>query len=135
MCPERAEVIIHLLQEQCESARKRYAQEQCETQEWWAQVRRELQEEWAQVRRELNGVERTEAFIKETDTISLAALGQGKDHGGTFEHQQLRFEVLDRLRDVAWLTPCRKNSDIFSKRSGTRWGEYSRTGLGVVFCP
>ena len=86
MCRERAEVITH--------RSSLYAQEE-----------RETQEDWAQVRRELKDVGESDAFIKETNTISPAVLGQGKPNGGTEEHQKHRFLVLDRLRGMACLTP------------------------------
>ena len=51
---------------------------------------------------------------------TLAELGQGKKGGGTREHQQHRFDVLDRIRSVAELSPDQKRIWVIFR---TAWDE------------
>jgi hypothetical protein len=64
---------------------------------------------------------------------SLPMLGQGKKGGGTQQHQKARFEVLDRLRQVAELSPEQTGQWTFFKTSWddemaaqhqANWGQY-----------
>ena len=48
---------------------------------------------------------------------SLPMLGQGKKGGGTQQHQKARFEVLDRLRQVAEVSPEQTGQWTFFKTS------------------
>ena len=59
--------------------------------------------------------------------ISPAVLGQGNPNSGTKENKKHRFLVLDRLRDVAWLTPLQKEFwHIFKEK----WDEWGKNALG-----
>jgi hypothetical protein len=71
--------------------------------------------------------------IETAKGYSLQMLGQGKKGGGTQQHQKARFEVLDRVLQVAQLSPEQTGlwtffksawDDAMSELHQANWGQY-----------
>ena len=66
------------------------------------------------------------AALTEAKAYTLASLGDGKPRGGTKYNQKCRFEVLDRIRSVAYLTHPQSNTWGAFKEM---WDENRRNAL------
>ena len=58
-----------------------------------------------EIRRKQKEHEKILAAMTETRAYSTASLGADKPKGGTIQNQKNRFDVLDRIRSVSYLTP------------------------------
>ena len=65
--------------------------------------------------------------------FTLTQLGQGRKHGGTLAHQKHRADVLERVREVAELSPqqtCHWNlfkrawDETMAETHGVNWGGF-----------
>ena len=75
-------------------------------------VDRELKAVQAQLKKARREIREADAAVTAREAIksySLAALGQGKTKGGGAQFQKVRFEVLERVRSVAQLSPQQRN--------------------------
>ena len=85
-----------------------------------------------EARKKLRKVKKIIASIEETRAYTLESFGKGMPNGGTKDHRKNRFQVMDRVRSVACLTPpqatCWQSfTELWDAKraevSGTEWGE------------
>ena len=69
------------------------------------------------------------AVSMEARAYPLVSLGDGRPSGGTKEHHKHRFEILDRIRSVSYLTPPQQNTWGAFKEM---WDDNRRQALGVA---
>ena len=73
-----------------------------------AQARLELKEAQAKLKKARKEQQQAEAVVTAmvaAEGFSMSMLGHGRKKGGTQQHQKNRFEVFDRVRQVAELSP------------------------------
>ena len=76
-----------------------------------------------EIKRKLKWQEKLFAASTDARAYTLSSLGDGKPKGGTKDNQKNRFEVLDRIRPVSFLTHPQSNSWVAFKEA---WDEKRR---------
>ena len=66
---------------------------------------KEAEAKWKDIKRKQKEHETILAVFTEARAYTPVSLGDGRPSGGTKEHQKHRFEILDRIRSVSYLTP------------------------------
>ena len=72
-----------------------------------------------EIKKKQKAHEKVLAAMTATRIYATSQLGDCHPYGGTVAHRKNRFDVLDRIRSVAKLSPPRPISGTYSKRSGT----------------